>query len=260
MRSVTNIEAVSTISGPIWGSLLQPNPIIRSFHNAQCKSENNHCILCISHWTVLCPPIIRCVLSVQMGIQQDWELNLVCLAKKMHCLSQADERWLLLVRHTSTCWLCSSTMWFWWPALWKQVVVLFGGSSRSSRMRNSGHLRRRPTTLMDHCLPPCFCISPPHAHCLSSIAFLTHKCGDLWLETFQPNWGRKSSTCRNGPLEQIAPSRSEHHHCSVWETDTMEPSSGQVAKREVVWAEWQCMHTRGWYEAACTGAKRGCCS
>ena len=87
--------------------------------------------------------------------------------------------WLLLVRHTSTCWLCSSTMWFWWPALWKQVVVLFGGSSRSSRMRNSGHLRRRPTTLMDHCLPPCFCISPPHAHCLSSIAFLTHKCGDL---------------------------------------------------------------------------------
>ena len=93
MRSVTNIEAVSTISGPIWGSLLQPNPIIRSFHNAQCKSENNHCILCISHWTVLCPPIIRCVLSVQMGIQQDWELNLVCLAKKMHCLTQADERW-----------------------------------------------------------------------------------------------------------------------------------------------------------------------
>ena len=49
------------------------------------------------------------------------------------------------------CWLCQSTMWFWWPALWKQVVVLFSGSS--SRMRNSGHLRR-PTRNADGSLSP----------------------------------------------------------------------------------------------------------
>ena len=122
--SSTNIAAIAFVCQLPSSSI----PIIRSFHSAKCKSGNNHCILS-PH------PFLGDELFGRMS------------QSLMHLING-------IAGHTScrTCWLCQSTMWFWWPALWKQVVVLFSGSS--SRMRNSGHLRRPPRNADGSLSPP----------------------------------------------------------------------------------------------------------
>ena len=62
-------------------------------HNVNQKTTTAFYAFHIEPCCVLPSSDVCSLCTVQMGIQQDWELNLVCLAKKMHCLTQADERW-----------------------------------------------------------------------------------------------------------------------------------------------------------------------